>query len=84
MTVIAKKNLLFKKIATLRIADLADVGKGKTLKLRSSQETSTSKWVLKRPYTFKNIAKGTTDLRVKFISHNITQILIKFQFQNLD
>jgi len=55
----------FKKIATLRIADLADVGKGKTLKLKSSQETSTSKWVLKRPYTFKNIAKGTTDPRVE-------------------
>ena len=65
MTVIAKKSLLFKKIATLRIADLADVGKGKTLKLKSSQETSTSKWVLKRPYTFKNIAKGTTDPRVE-------------------
>ena len=44
---------------------MADVGKGKTLKLKSSQETSTSKWVLKRPYTFKNIAKGTTDPRVE-------------------
>ena len=31
-----------------------------------------------------NIAKGTTDPRVEFISHDITQILIKFQFQNLD
>ena len=28
-----------------------------------------------------NIAKGTTDPRVEFISHDITQI---FQFQNLD
>ena len=29
----------------------------------------------------QNIAKGTTDPRVEFISHDITQI---FQFQNLD
>ena len=54
MTIIVE-NLLLKKIAILRIVDLADVGKGKTLKLKSSQETSTSKWVLKRPYTFKKI-----------------------------
>ena len=33
---------------------------------------------------FLNIAKGTTDPRVEFISQDITQILIKFQFQNLD
>ena len=32
----------------------------------------------------KNIAKGTTDPRVEFISQVLTQILIKFQFQNLD
>ena len=32
----------------------------------------------------RNIAKGTTDPRVKFISHDLTQILIRFQFQNLD
>ena len=31
-----------------------------------------------------NIAKGTTDPRVEFISQTRTQILIKFQFQNLD
>ena len=31
----------------------------------------------------KNIAKGTTDPRVEFISQVITQILIK-QFQNFD
>ena len=39
MIVTAKKNLLLKKIAILRIVDLADVGKGKTLKVKSSQET---------------------------------------------
>ena len=32
----------------------------------------------------KNIAKGTTDPRVEFISQVLTQILIKFQFQNLE
>ena len=32
----------------------------------------------------KNIAKGTTDPRVEFISQVFTQILIKFQFQNLN
>ena len=32
---------------------------------------------------FLNIAKGTTDPRVEFISQVITQILIK-QFQNFD
>ena len=37
MTIIVE-NLLLKKIAILRIVDLADVGKGKTLKLKSSQE----------------------------------------------
>ena len=31
-----------------------------------------------------NIAKGTTDPRVEFISQVITQMLIKFQFQNID
>ena len=31
-----------------------------------------------------NIAKGTTDPRVEFISQVQTQILIKFHFQNLD
>ena len=30
------------------------------------------------------IARGTTDPRVEFISQVLTQILIKFQFQNLD
>ena len=35
------------------------------------------------PNTDTNIAKGTTDPRVEFISQVITQILIK-QFQNLD
>ena len=34
----------------------------------------------------RNIAKGTTDPRVKFISQasSCTQIVTKFQFQNLD
>ena len=32
----------------------------------------------------KNIAKGTTDPRVEFISQVVKQIWIKFQFQNLD
>ena len=31
-----------------------------------------------------NIAEGTTDPRVEFISHDFTQILIKFHFQNLE
>ena len=31
-----------------------------------------------------NIAKGTTDARVEFISQVFTQILIKFQLQNLE
>ena len=31
-----------------------------------------------------NIAKGTTDPRVEYISQVLTQILIKFQVQNLD
>ena len=34
--------------------------------------------------TAKNIAKGTMDPRVEFISQVLTQILINFQFQNLD
>ena len=32
----------------------------------------------------RNIAKGTTDPRVEFISQVLTEILIKFQIQNLD
>ena len=32
----------------------------------------------------ENIAKGTTDPRVEFISQVQTQILIKFHLQNLD
>ena len=32
----------------------------------------------------ENIAKGTTDPRVKFISQVQTQILIKFHLQNLN
>ena len=32
----------------------------------------------------RNIAKGTTDPRVEFISQFLTQISIKFHFQNLD
>ena len=32
----------------------------------------------------KNIAKGTTDPRVEFISQVQTKILIKFHLQNLD
>ena len=32
----------------------------------------------------KNIAKGTTDPRVEFISQVLTQILIKFHLQNLE
>ena len=35
-------------------------------------------------HVVKNIAKGTTDPRVEFISQAHTQFLIKFQFQNLD
>ena len=35
-------------------------------------------------FDFKNIAKGTTDPRVEFISQVQTQILIKFHLQNLD
>ena len=31
-----------------------------------------------------NIAKGTTDPRVEFISQDLTQILIKVHFQNFD
>ena len=31
-----------------------------------------------------NIAKGTTDPRVEFISQALTQILNKFHFQNLN
>ena len=31
-----------------------------------------------------NIAKGTADPRIEFISQVPTQILIKFQFQTLD
>ena len=31
-----------------------------------------------------NIAKGTTDPRVEFISQGQTQILIKFHLKNLD
>ena len=31
-----------------------------------------------------NIAKGTTDPRIEFISQGQTQILIKFHLQNLD
>ena len=34
--------------------------------------------------TIKNIAKGTTDPRVEFISQVQTQILIKFHLQNID
>ena len=34
--------------------------------------------------SYLNIAKGTTDLRVEFISQVLTQLLIKFLFQNLD
>ena len=33
---------------------------------------------------YLNIAKGTTDPRVEFISQVQTQILIKFHLQNLD
>ena len=32
----------------------------------------------------RNIAKGTTDPRVEFISQVLTEILIKFQIQNLN
>ena len=35
-------------------------------------------------HRIKNIAKGTTDPRNKFLSHDLTQILIKSRFQNLD
>ena len=33
---------------------------------------------------YLNIAKGTTDPRVEFISQVQTQIMIKFHFQNLE
>ena len=47
-------------------------------------ETETSILNLYRnsPINNKNIAKGTTDRSVEFISKGYTQILIKFQFQN--
>ena len=32
----------------------------------------------------KNIAKGTTDPRVEFISQVLAPVLVKFQFQDLD
>ena len=35
-------------------------------------------------HNIENIAKGTTDPRVEFISQVQTQILIKFHLQNLD
>ena len=35
-------------------------------------------------FILSNIAKGTTDPRVEFISQVLSQILVKFQFQNLD
>ena len=37
---------------------------------------------LGREFELLNITKGTTDPRVDFISQVLTQILIKFQFQN--
>ena len=39
---------------------------------------------LDSPLSELNIAKGTMDPRVEFISQVLTQIFIKFQFQNLD
>ena len=44
------------------------------------------KWCLKKwnINNNKNIAKGTTDPRVEFISRVQTQILIKFHLENLD
>ena len=48
------------------------------------QPTKEMKKVIRPETTKLNIAKGTTDPRVEFISHNLAQILIKFQFQNLD
>ena len=35
-------------------------------------------------FTYVNIAKGTTDPRVEFISQVLTHILIKFHLKNLD
>ena len=43
-----------------------------------------AKFCLFKMMNLTNIAKGTTDPRVKFISHHITQILTKFQFPNHD
>ena len=40
--------------------------------------------ILKMSGLCKNIAKGTTDPKVEFISQVQTQILIKFHLQNLD
>ena len=44
------------------------------------------KIIIKHRYgpVLKNIAKGTTDSRVEFISQVQTKILIKFHLQNLD
>ena len=42
------------------------------------------KWLKLNGLHIKNIAKGTTDPRVEFLSQVQTQILIKFHLQNLD
>ena len=41
-------------------------------------------WFQKKQAHIQNIAKGTTDPRVEFISQDQTQILIKFHLQNLE
>ena len=43
-----------------------------------------AKYIVRGGFTTKNIAKGTTDPRVEFISQVQTQIFIKFHLQNLD
>ena len=61
--------------------------------ISSSGNSALSQWKIKISYppihlglagTNINIAKGTTDSRIEFISQVPTQILIKFQFQTLD
>ena len=69
------------------MAALAEVGSSLLSGNTRSKEVSPANVVKKMasPSTRRrNIAKGTTDPRVEFISQVLAPVLVKFQFQDLD
>ena len=53
-------------------------------KVFANRPSQQSRLPLTQPSQITNIAKGTTDPKVEFLSQVQTQILIKFHLQNLD